>query len=197
MVLSTVLALAGVQSMRASDIGAKLEYCLSCHGLSAEGYRGYLVMPRLAGQQPQYLEDQLRAFSERRRIGAAMANVSRRLSPAMIHELAQRLSALNPPPLGGAPKESLGLGRSIYEIGLPDSNIPACSACHGSEGKGGGDIPRLAGQLYWYTVKSLSNWSREHPQGREKDIAAIMATSSHNLNSQQMSAIAAYVSTLR
>ena len=27
---------------------AKLEYCKTCHGLSAEGYRGYFPMPRLA-----------------------------------------------------------------------------------------------------------------------------------------------------
>jgi cytochrome c553 len=194
---TTLLALADVQSARASDIGVKLEYCMSCHGLSAEGYRGHLVMPRLAGQQPQYIEDQLRAFSERRRVDPVMANVSHGLTPEIVHELARRLRALDPPPFGGAPKASIALGRSIYETGLPDSNIPACSACHGSEGKGGGAIPRLAGQLYWYTVKSLSNWSREHPQGREKDIASIMAQTSHNLNSQQMSAIAAYVSTLK
>ena len=30
------------------SLEAKLEYCKTCHGLSAEGYRGYFPMPRLA-----------------------------------------------------------------------------------------------------------------------------------------------------
>ena len=41
---------------------AKLDYCKTCHGLSGEGYRGYFAMPRLAGQQSEYIENQLRAF---------------------------------------------------------------------------------------------------------------------------------------
>ena len=39
----------------------KLGYCMDCHGMSGQGYHGYLVMPRLAGQTPEYLENQLRA----------------------------------------------------------------------------------------------------------------------------------------
>jgi len=35
---------------------AKLEYCKTCHGLSGQGYLGYFPMPRLAGQQPEYIE---------------------------------------------------------------------------------------------------------------------------------------------
>ena len=46
------------------DLEAKLTYCETCHGLSAQGFRGYSVMPRLAGQQTEYLENQLRAFVE-------------------------------------------------------------------------------------------------------------------------------------
>src|SRR5580704_11388908 len=55
---------------------AKLEYCKTCHGLSGQGYYGYFAMPRLAGQQPKYLENQLRAFVERRRTNPVMFNVA-------------------------------------------------------------------------------------------------------------------------
>src|SRR5215475_14233558 len=48
-------------------VGAKIEYCKDCHGLSGQGYHGYLVMPRLAGQNPEYIENQLRAFIARSR----------------------------------------------------------------------------------------------------------------------------------
>ena len=54
-------------ALRSTDLHSKAAYCKTCHGLSGEGYRGYYAMPRLAGQQAEYLEHQLRDFAERRR----------------------------------------------------------------------------------------------------------------------------------
>ena len=45
-------------------------------------------MPRLAGQQPVYLESQLQAFIERRRTNPVMFNVAHVLSPTMLAALA-------------------------------------------------------------------------------------------------------------
>ena len=179
------------------SLEAKLLYCKTCHGLQAQGYRGYLPMPRLAGQQPQYLENQLRAFIERRRTNPVMANVAHVLTPSMVSGLAENFENLDPPPIGGAPRHSLALGKEIFENGLPESNVPACSACHGAEGKGQNEIPRLAGQLYEYTVAQLSGWSKVRGQGTAVDTSAIMAPTAHNLTHAQIEAVAAYVSTLR
>src|SRR6516164_7213127 len=74
---------------------AKLEYCKTCHGLSGQGYYGYFAMPRLAGQQPKYLENQLRAFVERRRTKPVMSNVAHSLSPSMVAALAAHFRDLN------------------------------------------------------------------------------------------------------
>ncbi|HMF06945.1 MAG TPA: c-type cytochrome [Methylocella sp.] len=122
---------------------AKLEYCKTCHGLSGQGYRGYFPMPRLAGQQAKYIENQLRAFIERRRTNPVMFNVAHVLGPSMVGALAEHFRNLNPNPIGGAPREPLALGKTIYDEGLPESNVPACSACHGPEAKGKDEIPRL------------------------------------------------------
>lgn len=176
---------------------AKLEYCKTCHGLSGQGYRGYFPMPRLAGQQPKYLENQLRAFIEGRRRNPVMFNVAHVLSPSTVGALAAHFSDLNPNPIGGAPGEQLALGKRIYDEGLPESNVPACSACHGPDAKGKGEIPRLAGQLYPYTVKALTYWSKERGQGGAKDISSIMVPTTHNLTPPQIAAIAAYVSNLK
>jgi cytochrome c553 len=176
---------------------AKLEYCKTCHGLSGEGYRGYYPMPRLAGQQPEYLENQLRAFIERRRTNPVMFNVAHVLTPQMVVGLGAYFRDLNSNPYGGAPRESLVLGKTIYEQGLPESNVPACSACHGPEAKGKAEIPSLAGQLFWYTVKTLTNWSKERGQGSVKDTSAIMVPTTHNLSQSQIAAVAAYVSYLK
>ena len=85
------------------DLQAKLTYCKTCHGLLGQGYRGANPMPRLAGQQPEYLENQLRAFIERRRTNPIMNNVAHVLSPTMVSGLAEHFKDLNPKPLGGAP----------------------------------------------------------------------------------------------
>ena len=80
------------------DLQAKLEYCKTCHGRSGEGYRGSIPMPRLAGQRPEYLEDQLRAFIERRRENKFMFGVVSALNPAMLPALAAHFTELNPKP---------------------------------------------------------------------------------------------------
>jgi cytochrome c553 len=87
-------------------------------------------------------------------------------------------------------------GKTIYQEGLPDSNVPACSACHGPEAKGQDEIPRLAGQLFSYTVKELTNWRKERGQGSGSDTSAIMVPTAHNLSQSQIAAVAAYLSYL-
>jgi cytochrome c553 len=176
---------------------AKLQYCKTCHGLSGQGYYGYFPMPRLAGQQPQYIENQLRAFIERRRTNPIMFNVAHVLSPSMVTALAEHFKNLNPKPLGGGPRGPLSMGKRIFEEGLPESNVPACSACHGTEGKGQDQIPRLAGQLYPYIVGQLTGWKNERGQGTAVDTSAIMAPTAHNLTRAQVEAVAAYVSHLQ
>ena len=105
------------------ELQAKLAYCKTCHGLSGQGYRGANPMPRLAGQQTEYLENQLRAFIERRRTNPIMNNVSHVLSPNMITALAAHFKDLNPKPLGGAPQELVAAGKKIYQDGVPATDI--------------------------------------------------------------------------
>lgn len=192
------IALSVFSTMRghADELGAKLQYCKTCHGLAGQGYRGFFPMPRLAGQQPQYIENQLRAFIERRRTNPVMANVAHVLSPSMISALAAHFKALDPRPIGGAARQSVATGKRIDDDGIPEANVPACSACHGTDGRGQNEIPRLAGQLYEYTVGQLLGWSKVRGQGSSVDTSAIMAPTAHNMTRSQVEAIAAYVASL-
>ena len=88
-------------------------------------------------------------------------------------------------------------GKKIYDEGLPESNVPACSACHGVNGHGQNEIPRLAGQLYPYMVGQLAGWGKQRGQGTTVDTSAIMAPTAHNLTRSQIEAVAAYVSNLQ
>jgi cytochrome c553 len=179
------------------ELQAKLAYCKTCHGLSGQGFRGSFPMPRLAGQQPEYLESQLQAFIERRRTNPVMFNVAHVLSPPMLKALATHFHDLNPKPLGGAPREIVAAGKKIYEEGVPNAEVPACGTCHGSEAKGADAFPRLAGQLHDYIYKKLVNWSKERGQDPAKpDNSAIMQPIAHNLTDAQVRAVAAYLSYL-
>jgi cytochrome c553 len=177
------------------DVDAKLHYCTTCHGLFGRGFRGYYPIPRLAGQQPEYIKNQLEAFSQRRRKNPIMLSVSHVLSPAMITALANGFYELNPKPLGGEPKGLIASGRKIFEEG--SSDIPACATCHGTDAKGNGQFPRLAGQLDDYILNKLKNWNKERGQNAaEPDTSAIMEPIAHGLTEPQIRAVAAYVSSL-
>lgn len=179
------------------DFEAKVQYCKTCHGLSGQGFRGAYPMPRLAGQQPEYLENQLRAFIERRRTNPIMFNVAHVLSPPMVLGLATYFRDLDPKPLGGAPKELAAAGKKIYQEGIAGTDVPPCASCHGPEAKGEGAFPRLAGQLHDYILRKLVNWSKERGQDPAKpDTSAIMEPIAHGLTKPQIAAVAAYLSYL-
>ena len=203
---TTVLAIAFSASCRAADsktdlseqaFQAKVTYCKTCHGVSGQGFHGSLPIPRLAGQQPQYLENQLKAFIERRRENKYMYNVAHVLKPAMQTALATYFHGLNPKPVGGAPKELVAAGKKIFEEGLLDKNVPPCASCHGPGAKGEGEFPRLAGQLHDYIFNKLTNWSKERGQDpKHPDTSAIMEPIAHNLTEIQIKEVAAYLNYL-
>jgi len=180
------------------EFQAKIGYCQDCHGRAGQGYRGFYPIPRLAGQQPEYLKNQLQAFVEHRRTNNVMFNVAHSLSPAMINALADRFRDFDPAPIGGAPRNLVTAGRRIFEDGVPDANVAACAACHGPDATGRDQFPRLAGQLNTYIIKVLNNWSKERGQiPTRPDVSAVMQPVAHSLTRSQVEAVAAYVSTLR
>ena len=200
-IVAIALALAGSADVSGRTaprprVGSKVEYCMDCHGPSGRGYHGYLIMPRLAGQTPEYFESQLRAFAERTRERALFINMSRvhGMSPDMRASLAAQFRGFNPSPFGGGPRHLVATGRQIFQEGAPEANVPACAACHGPDAQGEGPNARLAGQLFPYTVKELKNWTSERGSGGQ---AGIMAPIARALTEQQIVAIAAYLSYLK
>jgi cytochrome c553 len=184
-------------AVSAQELKAKTEYCKTCHGVSGQGFRGAFPMPRLAGQQPEYLKNQLSAFIERRRANPVMFNVAHVLSPPMLTALSTYFLELNPKPLGGGPRELAAAGKKIYEDGVPSAEVPPCASCHGPDAKGADAFPRLAGQLHDYIFRKLTNWDKERGQDKANpDTSAIMQPIAHNLTEAQIKAVAAYLSLL-
>ena len=67
--------------------------CASCHGAKAYGTP---VLPRLAGQHPQYVEEQLKQFVQRERTNdnAVMHTVASKLTALEIHAVATYIAGL-------------------------------------------------------------------------------------------------------
>ena len=67
--------------------------CTSCHGL--KGY-GTPQLPRLAGQQPLYLENQLKQFNtrERNNDNAVMHSIAAKLTELEVKAVSSYLSTL-------------------------------------------------------------------------------------------------------
>jgi cytochrome c553 len=194
---ATAMARAETATFSDRELQAKLDYCKTCHGVHGQGYHGAFPIPRLAGQQPEYIENQLRAFIEHRRENKFMFTVAHVLSPEMIKALATQFSALSPKPLAGAPKELAATGKRLYEQGITEANVPPCTNCHGPDAKGNGPFPRLAGQLDDYIVRKLANWDKERGQDpAHPDTSALMEPIAHNLSESQIKSVAAYLNYL-
>ncbi len=180
------------------EFKAKSGYCETCHGLSARGFIGTNPMPRLAGQQPDYIKNQLQAFIEKRRLNPVMGNVAHVLSPAMVEALSTHFKNLDPPPYGGASKALMAEGSKIYHEGIGDGDVPPCAPCHGEDAHGLDQFPRLAGQLDGYVISKLTNWMKERGQNaKADDSSAIMDPIVQKLTKEQIAAVAAYVSDLK
>jgi cytochrome c553 len=123
------------------------QVCSLCHGFGGRSISP--TVPRLAGQQAEYIEAQLKAFRDHERADpdarAYMWGMAEQLSDRVIHGLASYYAAQTP--AAGKPADPIlmAAGRKIYEQGIADKILP-CVACHGAKSEGAGTTPRLAGQ---------------------------------------------------
>ena len=84
---------AGADEKRAEQIVA--ERCSLCHGKGGESASA--IYPRLAGQHPRYVEDQLKQFNKRERTNdnAVMHAVASKLTELETHAVAEYVATLD------------------------------------------------------------------------------------------------------
>jgi cytochrome c553 len=168
--------------------------CTWCHGGSANGYS---PAPALAGQRPQYVEKQLANFRAHTRDNPFarqyMWGAARNLDALSVRNLATYFASLPPRAASDGVPNLVALGRTIYQEGMPDANIVACVVCHGPNAEGVREIPRLGGLDYSYLKRRLEQWS----QGYHAAAGPPMISISSKLSSDQMEALASYLSFVR
>ena len=131
--------------------------CAACHGV--DGNSVTPDWPSLAGQHPEYIARQLKAFKTDERKSVTMKPFAQMLSDQDVADVAAYFAAQKPTPKGADPA-LIGLGQQIYRGGIPTRGIPACIACHGPTGHGNpfAAYPRISWQHAAYVTKSLQDY---------------------------------------
>lgn len=166
-----------------------INLCSTCHG--PRGISTSPEFPILAAQRPGYLAAQIDAFRKQTRAEKDahdfMWGIAGRLDEKIVDGIAAYYSA-QPPASGRTDDPALvAKGKELFDKGLPDRGIPACASCHGANGEGIADFPRLAGQHAKYVAKQLTyiqTLTRAAPvmHGIVKDLSPV-----------EIQAVAAYV----
>lgn len=168
------------------------QVCSNCHGPNGNSISPNF--PNLAAQQETYVAAQLHVFRSHTREDPAgfeyMWGLSHNLTDKQIQELAAHFAGLKLErrPVESSP-ERIAAGKPIFTGGLPDQSIPPCASCHGPEGLGTAEAPRIAGQHADYLIKQLMVFQKtdQRPEG------AVMKVVSHKLTHENMQNVAAYL----
>ena len=132
--------------------------CSTCHG--PRGISTSPEFPILAAQRTGYLAAQIDAFRKQTRAEKDahdfMWGIAGRLDEGIITGIAAYYAAQPPAPGRADDAALVAKGKDLFDKGVPDRAIPACASCHGANGEGIADFPRLAGQHAKYVAKQLT-----------------------------------------
>jgi cytochrome c553 len=132
--------------------------CSTCHG--PRGISTSSEFPILAAQRRGYLESQIDAFRRKTRAEKDahdfMWGIAGNLDESIIAGIATYYSEQPPAPGRSGDPSLVARGKELFDKGLTERGIPACMSCHGANGEGMADFPRLAGQHAKYVVKQLN-----------------------------------------
>jgi cytochrome c553 len=190
-VLAWPLAAAAQDAEKAKDIYGP---CAACHGeFGAGGKKG--EYPRIAGQQPKYMFQQLKNFQSQARINLPMYPYTkeRDLPDEDMKLVAEWLSKIELPTkmvekvmIVPRVEGDIDNGGKIYQ--------KQCASCHGKQGQGKGMFPMIVGQYSNYLKKQLDAFLRaERPHDEDNVKEGVL----YGLKPQDLQDILAYLTTLQ
>lgn len=171
---------------------ANIAVCAGCHGAHGEG--SSTGVPRLAGQNTEYLSHALSMFKAGARASAIMQPIAQRLSDADIQALTAYFSGQS----AALADSKVGVSPALLESGkqLVTTGVVRCFECHGAGGRGNGArYPSIAGQPARFVVDRIHEFQQ---RAREKTPQpGTMTAVSTMLSEEQIRAYAAYLSRLQ
>lgn len=156
--------------------------CMHCHGEGGNSIKPDI--PNLAGQNPSYLFDQMRQFTDGRRRNTFMEGMIRSMSADEKIGMALFYAAQPVVPAGAGNASLVAKGQAYYG--------KVCFRCHGTDGRGNERMARIAGQQPVYLMETL----KRYRAGSGTRINALMASNTQLMTDAEMEAIVAYVSSM-
>lgn len=190
--LASLLALGLTGMAAAQDMPPRVkqiivERCGLCHG--PEGESASRIYPRLAAQHPVYMRKQLADFRDGRRKSEVMYEMTKDLKDDEIALLANFYAGKPAGASQPGDADLAAVGRYIYHKGNTYSGVPSCDSCHGAQGYGTEQLPRLAGQHPRYLETQLQEFNQ---RARTND-NAIMHTIATKLTELETRAVTVYI----
>ena len=156
-------------------------FCANCHGDA--GSSKLPEVPNLAGQNPEYLLEQMRKFVSGERKDAFMQGLIKVLKEEERVNIA--LFYANTPVVAGrADAGQVKQGQQMFE--------KLCVRCHGDKAHGDKMSPRLAGQQVTYLEQSV----RRYRDKTGERLDPLMAIATATLKNEDIKAIANYLTQL-
>jgi len=166
----------------AVEAGRKASFfCANCHGDA--GSSKLPEVPNLAGQNPEYLLEQMRKFVTGERKDAFMQGLIKVLKDDERANIAL-FYANTPVQAGRGDAGQQKHGKRMYE--------KLCVRCHGEKAHGDKLIPRLAGQQTTY----LEHTIRRYRDKTGERLDPLMAIATSTLKNEDIKAIAHYLTQL-
>lgn len=157
--------------------------CANCHGEG--GTSAKPDVPNLAGQNPAYLLEQLRQFADGRRRNEFMEGMIKAMNS---DEKVGMVLFYSAQPLGEHPASSAALAAKGQ-----DYFNKTCFRCHGSDGRGNEQIPRIAGQQAPYLTLTL----KRYRSGGGARADSVMVANARLMSDSDIDAVAAFVSSMK
>jgi cytochrome c553 len=169
--------------------------CAACHG--PDGNSANPQWPSIAGQNAPYIVKQLQAYKDGTRSNVLMSGQAAALSDEDMRDLAVFYTGQAIAPRTVANEETMDKGERLYRGGDAESNVAACTACHGPTGRGNpaAAYPLLKGQHATYTAAQL----RAYADGQRKSDGPtrIMRQIAARMRADDIEALASYIQGLK
>ena len=200
LILGIGLALNAYAAGDATKGEAAYAVCAGCHGANGMGNK-VLNAPRISGQEPWYLERQLKNFKAGIRGANSKDPYGMQMRPMAltlandqaVSDMAAYVSSMpDSKPSESTVKGDAKAGKASYMI---------CQTCHGPKGGGNRTLnsPKLSGLQDWYIVRQLKNFKAGIRGTKSGDLFGMqMRPMAMTLaNDEAINNVAAYIATFK
>ncbi|PQJ85204.1 c-type cytochrome [Aliivibrio sifiae] len=183
--------LLSISSVFAAPIPPAATVCTSCHMPTGMGLPN--MAPMIAGKNAEYLTRQIDLFIAGERNDPLMTPMAGLIAdPKKKAEAISYFASLSAPEIKTPEQRGDHViisdpARKLVYQGDWSRNIPACSTCHGANGIGDQDFPRLANQHPDYLEEQLKAWKNKTRSGDHNDVMGSIARQLTNTEISQLS----------